>query len=404
MSLAPYVAIVLQDLAAREGGSKRAIEARYLPLPSARDADSSKNGSSRKGLFASSCKAYAPRMKPTLREVAERAGVSEATVSRVVNERPGVAARTRRQVLRALDELGYAPAGLAVAAAWTGTVGVITPELVNPVFPAFAQAIEARLSRAGLTTILCTATDDGTAEGDHVALLVQRGVAGLIIVSGLHADTTADHRRYRQLHEQGVPLVLVNGVVEGLAVPFVSADEATAAELGVRHLAHLGHTRVGLANGPRRFQPSQHLLAGYLRGLRAAFGHADEDLVVEGVSSVEGGHLAMARLLELGATGVLAASDLMALGAIRAAHERGLEVPGDVSVVGYDDIALAAFTDPPLTTLRQPVRAMGEAAAGALVQLVQADGAPAPTGEYLFRPELVVRGSTGPCRHRVLPA
>jgi LacI family transcriptional regulator, repressor for deo operon, udp, cdd, tsx, nupC, and nupG len=341
------------------------------------------------------------RMKPRLREVAERAGVSEATVSRVVNSRPGVAESTRREVLRAMEELGYEPVGLTAAPTWSGTVGLITPELVNPVFPAFAQAIEARLARHGLTTILCTATLDGTAEDEYVGMLQQRGVSGLIIVSGLHADTTADHTRYFRLRAQGLPLVLINGAVPSLDVPSVSADEAAAAELGVRHLVDLGHRRIGLASGPRRYQPSQRRLAGYLRGIEAAFGSADESLVVDALYSVEGGQLAMSRLLELGVTGVLAASDLMALGAVRAVRERGLSVPGDVSVVGYDDTTLMAFTDPPLTTLRQPVRAMGEAAAAALVQLMQHSGAP---GEYLFRPELVVRGSTGPCRDRVATA
>jgi LacI family transcriptional regulator, repressor for deo operon, udp, cdd, tsx, nupC, and nupG len=333
-------------------------------------------------------------MKPRLREVADRAGVSEATVSRVVNDRPGVAEGTRRQVRQAMAELGYSPVGL-VGSRWTGTVGLIVPELVNPVFPAFAQAIEARLARYDLTTFVCTATVDGTAEDDYIAMLEDRGASGLIIVSGVHADTTADHATYHRLRARGVPLVLVNGAVEGLDVPTVSADEGAAAELAVRHLADLGHRRIGLAAGPRRYQPSQRRLAGYLRGLEAAFGAADESLVAEAVYTVEGGALAMGRLLDLGATGVLAASDVMALGAVRAARERGLDVPRDVSVLGYDDTALIAFTDPPLTTLRQPVRAMGEAAAAALVQrLHRADVA---IGEYLFRPELVLRGSTGPC-------
>jgi LacI family transcriptional regulator, repressor for deo operon, udp, cdd, tsx, nupC, and nupG len=335
-------------------------------------------------------------MKPRLKEVAKRAGVSEATVSRVANRRPGVAEETRQQVLRAIADLGYEPVGFAPPR-WSGIIGLITPELTNPVFPAFAQAIEARLASHGLTVLLCAATIDGTAEADHVALLRERGVAGLIVVSGLHADAEADHEPYRELRAQGVPLVLVNGVVEDLDVPFVSADEGAGAELGVRHLADLGHTRIGLASGPLRYQPSQRRLQGYLRGLESAFGSAGDDLVVESVFSVEGGQLAMARLLDLGVTAVLAASDLMALGAVRAVRERGLEVPVDVSVVGYDDTALMAFTDPPLTTLRQPVRQMGEAAAAALVQ--QLRGGPSfGTGEFLFRPELIVRSSSGPCR------
>lgn len=337
-------------------------------------------------------------MKPRLREVAARAGVSEATVSRVVNGRSGVAAGTRRDVLRALSDLGYKPAGIAPAA-WTGTVGLIVPELENPVFPAFAQGIERRLAGHGVTTVLCSATLDGTQEADYIAMLLERAISGVVVVSGLHADVTADHTMYRRLVDRGIPLVLVNGVVEGLDVPYVSADEAVAGELAVRHLAQLGHTRIGMACGPLRYQPTQRRLVGFRRGVAEAGLPEDPQLVVESLYSVEGGQVAAGRLLDRGATGIVAGSDLMALGVVRAVRERGLAVPDDVSVVGYDDTTLIAFTDPPLTTLRQPVRAMGAAAAAAMAQLISGSDR-GHRGEYLFRPELVVRRSTGPCpRH-----
>jgi LacI family transcriptional regulator, repressor for deo operon, udp, cdd, tsx, nupC, and nupG len=339
-------------------------------------------------------------MKPRLRDVAGRAGVSEATVSRVVNHKPGVAAATRLAVLRAIEELGYEPAGL-VPVSRGAFAGVIVPELDNPVFPAFAQAIEHRLAGHGLVTVVCTATIEGTQEPEYVALLRERGAAGLIVVSGTNADRHADQSGYAGLVDDGVPLVLVNGVVNDLRIPHVNADEAAAAQLGVRHLADLGHRAIGLAIGPRRYEPTQRKLAGYLRGIQAMAGHGElgEDLVVETVYSVEGGHAATARLLELGATAVLAASDLMALGALRAVHERGLRVPEDVSVVGYDDIWPAAYSNPPLTTLRQPVMAMGAAAANALVTVIDGDSA-SLEGEYLFRSELIVRGSSGPSPDR----
>lgn len=338
-------------------------------------------------------------MKPRLKEVAARAGVSEATVSRVVNGRAGVATGTRRDVLKALEELGYQPVGITPSP-WTGTVGLIVPELENPVFPAFAQAIERRLAGHGATTVLCTATLEGTQEADYITMLLEREISGIIVVSGLHADVTADHGMYRRLADSDVPLVLVNGVIEDLDVPYVSADEAVAGELAVRHLADLGHTRIGMACGPLRYQPTQRRLVGFRRGLGGTGLPDDPELVVESLYSVEGGQAAATRLLELGVTAIVAGSDLMALGAVRAARERGLEVPGDVSVVGYDDTALIAFTDPPLTTLRQPVLAMGGAAAAAMSQLISGSG-PGHRGEYLFRPELVVRRSSGPCRSRL---
>jgi LacI family transcriptional regulator, repressor for deo operon, udp, cdd, tsx, nupC, and nupG len=343
-------------------------------------------------------------MRPRLRDVAERAGVSEATVSRVVNGRPGVAEQTRRDVLAAIDALGYEPTGIPPAPSSRPLVGIIVPELDNPVFPAFAMAIEARLARHGFTSVIGSATIEGTHETDYLATLTARAAAGVVVVSGLNADTAADHDHYVNLVEGGTALVLVNGPVEGLDVPCVCADEAAAAALGVRHLADLGHERIGFAAGPLHYVPSRRKLDGYRRGVEAAGLDTDDELVVETVYSVEGGQLAMSRLLERGVTAVLASSDLMAIGALRAARERGLSVPDDVSVVGYDDITLAAHTDPPLTTLRQPVRAMGTAAANLLVAEVEGLRRDERAEEYVFRSELIARASSGPCRQAAVPA
>ena len=255
-------------------------------------------------------------MRPRLRDVAERAGVSEATVSRVVNARPGVAERTRRDVLAAIDALGYEPTGIPPAPSSRPLAGIIVPELDNPVFPTFAMAIEARLARHGFTSVIGSATIEGTHETEFLATLTDRGAAGVVIVSGLNADTTGEHGHYRDLVEGGTALVLVNGPVEGLDVPCVCADDVAAAALGVRHLVDLGHERIGFAAGPLRYVPSQRKLDGYRRGVEAAGLQADDDLVVETVYSVEGGQVAMTRLLERGATGVLAGSDLMAIGAM----------------------------------------------------------------------------------------
>ncbi|WP_345635592.1 LacI family DNA-binding transcriptional regulator [Rugosimonospora acidiphila] len=324
-----------------------------------------------------------------LADIAGQAGVSEATVSRVLNDRPGVRADTRQSVLTALDVLGYErPERLRKRSA--GLVGLVVPELENPVFPKFAQTIESALAQQGFTPVLCTQTAGGVTEDEYVEMLLDRQVAGVIFVSGLHADTAADHDRYRKLVDRPLPIVLINGYVEDLDAPFVSCDEVLAGRLAVAHLVALGHTRIGLVNGPERFQPVRRRLAGY-RAEIAAHGLAEH--VELSLFGVEGGQAATQRLLDRGVTGVACGSDLMALGAIRAIHARGLSVPGDVSVVGYDDSPLMAFTDPPLTTVRQQITAMSHAAVRALVDEI--NGQPAPHSEYVFRPELVVRASTG---------
>ena len=330
-----------------------------------------------------------------LADIAEQAGVSEATVSRVLNDRPGVSASTRQAVLTALDVLGYErPIRLRGR---SGLVGLIVPELENPIFPAFAQVMETLLAQQGYTPVLCTQTPGGVTEDEYVDLLLDRGVAGIIFVSGMHADATADHSAYTALVERGLPVVFVNGYAEGVDAPFISDDDATAMDLAVAHLVSMGHRRIGLAVGPQRFVPVVRKRAGFVDAMTRLAGMGPDEaasLVTHSLFAVEGGQAAAHHLIGLGCTAIVCGSDLMALGAIRTVRQRGLRVPEDVSIVGYDDSRLVAFTDPPLTTVRQAVGPMGTAAVQALMDAI--NGTPAPRDEFVFRPELVVRNSTGP--------
>ncbi|TDQ52068.1 LacI family DNA-binding transcriptional regulator [Actinorugispora endophytica] len=332
---------------------------------------------------------------PRLADIARQAGVSEATVSRVLNDKPGVGPATRKAVLTALDVLGYErPARLRQRSA--GLVGMVVPELENPIFPMFAQAAEGMLAQRGYTPVLCTQTPGGIAEDEYVEMLLERNVSGIIFVSGLHADTTANHDRYRALLARGLPIVLVNGFVADLPAAFVSPDDRAAARLAVNHLVALGHTRIGFASGPYRYMPVRRKVEGFRNAMAENGLESPDELVELSLFGVEGGHAAAGRLLDRGVTGIVCGSDLMALGAIRAARQRGLAVPGDFSVIGYDDSQLIAFTDPPLTTVRQPVQAMALAAVRALCDEIA--GYSASRTEYVFDPELVVRGSTGALR------
>jgi DNA-binding LacI/PurR family transcriptional regulator len=242
---------------------------------------------------------------------------------------------------------------------------------------------------------MATQTPGGMTEDAYTRSLLASGVSGIVFVSGLHADSAADTARYQDLRAQGLPIVLVNGYLPGVDAPFVSSDDVAAMDLAVGHLASLGHRRIGLAVGPRHFVPVVRKIAGFREALRRHVGVEDGEVWVEScMFTVEGGALAARRLTQRGATGVVCGSDLMALGAVRALRDLGRRVPADVSVVGCDDSSLMAFTDPPLTTVRQAVTEM----AGTCVRLLldQIAGEPASHAEYVFRPELVVRGSTAP--------
>ncbi|WAL97990.1 LacI family DNA-binding transcriptional regulator [Streptomyces sp. Je 1-369] len=330
-------------------------------------------------------------MTRRLAQVAKKVGVSEATVSRVLNDKPGVSAATRQSVLTALDVLGYErPTQLRGERA--RLVGLVLPELQNPIFPAFAEVIGGALAQQGLTPVLCTQTRGGVSEADYVDLLLQQHVSGVVFAGGLFAEADAPHDHYRRLAERDIPVVLINASIEGIDFPCVACDDAVAVEQAWRHLASLGHERIGLVLGPADHVPSRRKLAA-ARDVAAAAGMELPDAFVErSIFSLEGGQAAAARLMERGVTGIVCGSDPLALGAIRAARRKGLSVPGDVSVVGYDDSAFMTCTEPPLSTVRQPIEAMGRAAVDLLSAQIR--GTQPHPGELLFEPELVVRGST----------
>ncbi len=326
-----------------------------------------------------------------LAEVAKKVGVSEATVSRVLNGKAGVSESTRESVLTALDVLGYErPTQLRGERA--RLIGLVLPELQNPIFPALAEVIGGNLAQRGFTPVLCTRTAGGLSEADYVDMLLDQHASGVVFAGGHFAELAAPHNHYRLLHSRGIPVVLINAAVENLDFPCVATDDVTAAGQSFRHLASLGHERIGLILGPEDHMPSRRKLAAFTEHVQRA------GLTVAPVEhtlfSLEGGQAAATRMLRQGVTGIICASDVLALGAIRAVRRAGLEVPADVSVVGYDDSGWLNCTDPPLTTVRQPIESMGKAAVALLVN--QMEAAVVQHEELLFEPELVVRGSTGP--------
>ena len=203
---------------------------------------------------------------PTLAEIADQAGVSQATVSRVLNNKPAVSESTRQGVLTALDVLDYQRT-THLKPVTTGLVGLIVPELTNPAFASYAQAIETLLSRKGYATAVCTQAPGGMREDDYIRVLRSRQVSGIIVMSGSHADTTADMSTYHHLVDVGLPLVLVNGYSPTIATPQISDDDVSAMDQAIAHLVSLGHEHIGLAAGPRRYVPAQRKEQGELAAM-----------------------------------------------------------------------------------------------------------------------------------------
>lgn len=332
-------------------------------------------------------------MGATLADIAAHAGVSEATVSRVLNDKPGVAPAKRRAVLTALDVLGYErPSRLRSRTA--RPVGVLLPELGNPIFPTFAQALAPNFARRGFTPLIGTQSEGGLHEDEIIDMFVEAGVSGILFVAGRHADTAESTERYRALRELGLPLGFVNGYRDGVDAPFFSIDDLAAVSIAVRHLTAMGHRRIGFASGPESWVATRRATEGFQAAVRESLSASAPAPVVHGLLSDDGGASAARSLIAQHCTAIICASDLMAVGVLAEARRQGLTVPGDLSVVGFDDSILARSCWPPLTTIRQPVPTMGIAIADAFVG--EMNGIAASRTEYLFQPELVVRESTGP--------
>ncbi len=334
-------------------------------------------------------------MAGRLSDVAQKVGVSEATVSRVLNDKPGVSQVTRDAVLTALDVLGY-ERPTKLRGDRSRLVGLVLPELANPIFPEFAEVIGGALAQQRFTPVLCTRSAGGITEQEYVDLLLDQQVSGVIFVGGLFSERRANHDHYRRLAEIGLPVVLVNAAIEAMPFARICCDDRIASAQALSHLQALGHDRIGILLGPSDHVPSELKLAGAIAWGRQHEHVFDPALVVHSQYSVEAGQASSAQLIEAGATAIMCASDMLALGAIRAVKKKGLTVPDDVSVVGYDDSALMNSTAPPLTTVRQPIEPMGRAAVDCLAGLI--DGQALSVKELLFEPELVVRASTASCR------
>jgi DNA-binding LacI/PurR family transcriptional regulator len=229
-----------------------------------------------------------------------------------------------------------------------------------------------------------------------VDMLLEQHASGVVFTGGHFAELASPHGHYELLHEKGIPVVLVNAAVEDMGFPCVATDDISAARQAFGHLLALGHERIGLVLGPEDHMPSRRKMAAFRTDVeRCGMSVAP---VEHALFSLEGGQAATTRILRQGVTGLICSSDVLALGAIRAVRRAGLSVPGDVSVVGFDDSGWLNCTDPPLTTVRQPIESMGKAAVALLINQMETV-VPNPE-ELLFEPELVVRGSTGPAPAR----
>lgn len=326
----------------------------------------------------------------TSRGVARLAGVSQATVSRVLADHPGVRPETRSKVLRALAETNYQPNAMARAmkTSQTGSIGVVVARLSNPLYPAMLQVIGAQLARAGLRMVVWD-SEHGGEQPASVAL--RQGIVDGVILT----TATAASPFLRDALDSRTPVVLVNRTVEGCPCDQVSSDNAGGAARIARYLLGCGRRRIALIGG----LPEPSTIRGRERGFRAALAREHMPLPLQLYQRVDtfshaSGREAILRLLDLAAPpdAVFCANDVIALGAIDGTRSRGLRVPEDLWVVGYDDIEMASWDAYDLTTVRQPLEEMARLATELLAGRMREPGKTA--GTYCLPNDLVIRGST----------
>lgn len=331
-------------------------------------------------------------MATTIVDVARQAGVSIATVSRVIHRSPLVNAQTRARVEQAMAELKYAPNAVArgLVTRRTQAIGLVITSMADPFFPPIVQGVEESALHRGYSVLLSTSNNDPDRELAVVRLLNERRVDAVIVASSRVGGLYLSHRGH------SIPLVLINNEQSGAYTYSVGTDDVGGGYSAGRYLLGLGHRRIGYIHGPLEKQSTHDRCHGFTRALQESGVGPDPALITTADGQAQGGQQAMLALLgqRPRPTAVFCFNDLTALGALRAVRLAGLKAPDDVSILGYDDIALAAFAEPPLTTIAQQTYELGKQALSLALDLLDGKDVASMT----LPAALVERGSCGPPR------
>lgn len=328
--------------------------------------------------------------KPTIYDVAKAAGVSSATVSRAMSGNNAVAASTRAKVIDLAGRMGYRPNSVArsLSRRTSDMVAVLVPDISNPFFSELVKGVQSAAFRQGYSTLTCNTEGDPELERSYLDVLLARQVKHVFVV-GLMLDRTA----VQEYVSAGLDFVALDRPMRHASSALVHSQNREGAEAAVRHLIELGHRRVAHIAGPADVALSGARRRGYVKALEVAGIDQDDSLVAISDFSAPGGAEAFTELQRRGGdfTAIFAADDIIAIGALSAALATGRSVPKDLSIVGFDDVPLASFTVPPLTTVHQDAAAMTERA----VQLISTPSTGKRPRRYVLPAPLIIRGSTG---------
>ncbi len=340
---------------------------------------------------------------PTIREVADAAGVSKSTVSHVVNGTRFVAPATAGRVRAAIETLGYHPNSLArsLRRRVTHTIGLLVPDNANPYFAEVARAIEDAGFAEGYSVVLCNSDLSPEKQAAYIDVLLAKRVDGLIIVSAGLIPSADRPSPIRPILDAGVPCVIIDSDLGNLPVDQVLVDNELGGWLAGRHLTGLGHRRIACLVGPNDLTPSAGRIAGIRRALAEAEIALEPPAIVSGNGRSDGGEVAVRELLRRGVqfTALFAFNDLMAIGALGGLRRAGRQVPQDVSIVGFDDVPLAAAVYPALTTVAQPIAELGRRSVRLLLDRIKEPSV--PHARLILPTTLVERESSAAPRQNV---
>ncbi|MEY4447582.1 MAG: HTH-type transcriptional repressor PurR [Pseudomonadota bacterium] len=332
-----------------------------------------------------------PSKRATLGMVAEKAGVSPSTVSRILNGTAQVSEEKKALVQTVIKELGFRPdpAARSLAGGRTMSIGVLTQFIDSPYYGEALRGIEDELNKAHYAPLFVSGHWNESEEQKQIQLLLDRKVDGIIILTGKLSDATLSKLA------QTIPVVVTGRQLSGDNIFSIDFDNAEGAAQAVRHLNELGHRKVAFLSGPLDHPDAKQRLQGYKKELKRLKMSTDKDLIIESDFLETGGLRSVNSLLanKIEFTAIIAANDQMAYGARLALHKAGLRVPKDVSLIGFDDLPHSAFTLPPLTSVRQSVYEIGVSSAKAMFDLINKKHPPS----QLVEAELIVRESTAKC-------
>lgn len=331
----------------------------------------------------------------SIKKIAHLAQVSHSTVSRALRNNPRISAETAQRIQRIAAQHGYHPslAARSLVTRRTQTIGCVVTSIADPFVAGVVTGVEEVANRHGYSVFLANSKGDAKRELDVVRVFREHRVDGILVAASRLGSEYVPHLRQLQ-----IPIVLINNLQPGDFINSVTIDNLEAARVMVRHLVELGHREIAYIGDESGDQSNRERLAGYCQTLQDAGIAMRSDFVVEAAAGPEGGERQMEHLLSLPArpSAVFCYDDLIALGALKAIRRAKLSAPADISVVGFDDIFVASYTDPPLTTMRQPMTAMGRRAMGILIELLSRPFEETRTENWHVKVsgELVVREST----------